>query len=101
MRMIVDFKMPIEPFNSMVRDGTAGRKIREVLEEIGPESVYFTARAGKRGGIMVVDLEDPSKLPAVSEPLFLVFNATVEFHPCMTPEDLAKSGLDEMGKKYK
>jgi hypothetical protein len=99
--MIVDFKMPIEPFNSMVKNGTAGQQIRKVLEEIRPESVHFTARDGKRGGIMVVDLEDASKLPSISEPLFLVFNATVEFHPCMTPEDLAKSGLDDMGKNYK
>ena len=32
--------------------------------------------------------------------LFILFNASVNFEPVMTPEDLAKSGLDELGKKY-
>jgi hypothetical protein len=49
----------------------------------------------------VLDVADASKLPAVGEPFFLYFNASVSFHPCMTPEDLAKAGLEELGKKYR
>jgi hypothetical protein len=40
----------------------------------------------------VVDLADPSQLPAVAEPWFLAMNATVEFQPAMVPEDLEKAG---------
>lgn len=101
MRMIVDFKCPLEPFNSMVRDGKAGQLIQKILGDIKPQAAYFTARDGKRGAILVVDVPDPSKIPAIAEPFFLHFNATVEFHPCMTPEDLGKAGLDELGKKYR
>lgn len=100
MRMLVDFQFPIEPFNTLVRNGTAGEKLQQALGDIKPEAVYFTAREGKRGGIMVVDLRDPSSIPAIAEPLFLYFNATVALHPFMTPDELAKAGLGELGKKY-
>lgn len=40
------------------------------------------------------------KIPAVSEPWFLAFNADVEFRIVMTPEDLRKSGLADVGKKW-
>jgi len=43
---------------------------------------------------------DPSRVPAIAEPFFLLFNASVEFHVVMTPDDLAKAGLDAIGKKW-
>jgi hypothetical protein len=100
MRILVDFRFPLEPFNSMVKNGTAGQKIEQVMGDIKPEAVYFTERDGKRGGTMIVDLPDPSKIPAIAEPLFLAFDAAVNFHPVMTPDDLAKAGLEELGKSY-
>lgn len=100
MRMIVDFNFPLEPFNTLVRNGTVGKKIQQILEDIKPEAVYFSERNGMRGGIAIVDVADPSRIPAIAEPFFLTFNASVEFHIAMGPEDLAKSGLEELGKKY-
>ena len=100
MRMLIDFNFPLEPFNTLVRNGTAGQKIQEILEEIKPEAVYFSERGGKRGGIMIVDVTDPSKVSAIAEPFFLTFNASVEFHIVMGPEELGRTGLDELGKKY-
>jgi hypothetical protein len=101
MRMLVEFQMPVEPFNARVKDGTAGQILQSILADLKPEAVYFTARGGMRGGTIIVDLADASKIPAVAEPLFLHFNASVSFHPCMTPEDLGKAGLDQLGKKYR
>ena len=49
---------------------------------------------------MIVDVADPSKVPAIAEPLFLTFNASVEFCVAMSPEELGRAGLDELGKKY-
>ena len=100
MRMLVDFRFPLEPFNTMVKNGTAGQKVQQVLDDIRPEAVYFTERDGKRGGTLVVDVPNPSKIPSIAEPLFLAFDATVSFHPAMTPEDLAHAGLDELGSRY-
>ena len=100
MRMLVDVNFPLEPFNTLVRNGTVGQKIQQILEDIKPEAVYFSERDGKRGAILIVDVADPSKVPSIAEPLFLTFNASVEFHIVMGPEELAKAGLDELGKKY-
>jgi hypothetical protein len=100
MRMMVDVDLPIEPFNQMVKDGTAGAAVQKALAEIKPEAVYFRERHGLRGCTMIVDMTDTSQMPKIAEPFFLMFNAMVNFEPVMTPEDLAKSGLDELGKKY-
>lgn len=100
MRMLIDVKLPLEPFNTLVRNGTAGQKIQQILEDIKPEAVYFSERDGKRGAILIVDVADPSKVPAIAEPFFLTFDASVEFHIVMAPEELARAGLDELGKKY-
>ena len=47
-----------------------------------------------------MDVADPSKIPSIAEPFFLTFNASVEFHVVMSPEDLGRAGLEELGKKY-
>ena len=41
-------------------------------------------------------------MPAVAEPWFLGFNASVEFHPAMVPEDLEKAGpaIEQAVKNY-
>ena len=100
MRMILQVKIPHYEFNAAVRDGTVGKKISRILEEAKPESVYFTEYNGQRGAIMTVDVGDPSQVPAYAEPWFLLFNADVEFHIAMTPDELGRSGLDELGKKW-
>ncbi len=101
MRMLVDVQMPLEPFNTLVKNGTAGQILQKVLKDLNPEAAYFTARDGKRGGTIVLDIADATHIPAVAEPFFLHFNASVSILPCMTPADLAKAGLEELGKKYK
>ena len=100
MRILLHVKLPPEPFNTAVKDGTAGKKMRRILDELKPEAVYFGEFQGCRGGIMIINLDDPSKVPTFAEPWFLTFNADCEFHVVMTPEDLAKAGLDELGKKW-
>jgi len=100
MRMLLEVELPVEPFNSMVRDGTVGQKIQGILGEIKPEAAYFTERDGHRGAILVVDVADPSQVPQLAEPFFLVFNALAKFRICMTPEDLGRAGLEAIGHKY-
>jgi hypothetical protein len=100
MRMLVDIQLPVEPFNILVKEGTAAKIMQDILRDLKPEAVYFTSRDGKRGATIVVDVADASKIPSIAEPFFLHFNASVSLHPCMTPEDLAKAGLEELGKKY-
>ena len=100
MRMLLSAKVPHETFNAAVRDGSAGEKLKRILDATKPEVTYFTEQNGQRGAIMIVNLADPSQIPAFAEPWFLTFNADVEFSVVMTPEDLARAGLDALGKKW-
>ena len=100
MRMLLNINIPHEPFNTFVRDGTAGQKLERILDEIKPEAIYFTEKDGGRGAVMIVEMSDPSMVPALAEPWFLTFNAQVEFRVVMSPADLQKAGLDEIGKRW-
>jgi hypothetical protein len=100
MRMVMKVWMPVEPFNTLVRNGTAGAKMQQVLEDIKPEAAYFTAQDGHRGGIIIVNINDTSEIPRYAEPFFLNFNAEVQFHPAMTPEDLGRADLAAIGKMW-
>ena len=100
MRMLMTARMPHEPFNKFVREGTVGAKVQKILAEAKAEAVYFTEMDGHRGCIMIVEVADPTRVPVLAEPWFLTFNADVSFHIVMSPEDLAKSGIDGIGKKW-
>ena len=100
MRMLVHVKLPHEPFNAALRNGSVGKTMERILSETKPEAVYFTEYDGRRGAIMIVDIADPSKIPAIAEPWFLSFNADVSAHIVMSPEDLGRAGLDALAKKW-
>ncbi len=100
MRMLIDLDFPIEPFNTYVRDGSVGERIAKILDDLKPEAIYFTEQDGKRGGVMIMDVASPSDVPRIAEPLFLTYNAEVRFHVCMTADDLAKAGLEDLGEKW-
>ena len=78
MRMLIDVNFPLEPFNTLVRNGTVGQKIQQILADLKPKATYFSERNGKRGGIFIVDITEPSQVPAIAEPFFLTFDASVE-----------------------
>jgi hypothetical protein len=100
MRMTMQVQCPIEPFNSLVRNGTAGPTMKKILDDIRPEAAYFGERDGKRSAILIVDVSTPSDVPRLAEPWFLNFNAEVEFRVCMLPQELAQSNLEALGKKW-
>ena len=100
MRVLLNISIPHDEFNAAVRDGSVGKKLKKILDKAKPEAVYFTEQHGKRGAVMVVEMEDASKIPSLAEPWFLTFNADVHFQIAMTPEDLEKADLDKVGKKW-
>ena len=94
MRFLLKVSIPIEAGNNAVKDGTIGETIGKILSSLKPEAAYFTEEEGKRTGFLVVKLESAHQIPSIAEPWFLAFNAGVEFHPVMLPEDLQKAGPD-------
>jgi len=100
MRILLTAKLPHPPFNAAVKDGTVGSKLNRILEATKPEAVYFTEQEGRRSAVLIVNLPDASKMPALAEPWFLTFSADVEMRIVMTPDDLKRAGLDELGKQW-
>jgi hypothetical protein len=100
MRIMMIVSLPVETFNAAVKDGSTHAKMKKILDQVKPEAAYFTAFNGKRTAVLIVDLADASKIPSLSEPWFLTFNATVDMYPVMLPQDLAAAGLDGLGKAW-
>jgi hypothetical protein len=94
MKFIVEVSFPTEPFNTYVRQGTAGQKLGEILGTIKPEVVYFTDNGVGRGAMMVVEIESARQVPHITEPLMLGFDASVHYRAALPPEELMAAGLE-------
>ncbi len=90
MRFLLKVGMDTAVANRLAREGQLGTRLQSILQELKPEAAYFAADNGKRTAFLIVDMQDASQMPAIAEPFFLGFNATIEAIPVMTPEDLAK-----------
>jgi hypothetical protein len=88
--------------NNALRDPEFGKKMNGLLAEIKAEAAYFTTIDGKRGGYILVNLNEASEMPKIAEPFFLWLDADIQFIPVMTPEDLQKAGpaIGEAVKKW-
>ena len=103
MRILFTFTINPEKGDQLIKEGRIGETMGSILEELQPEAAYFTDVEGTRGGFLVVDMEDASQMPAMTEPLLLGVGATVHMQPVMTPEDLrgaAGEALDQMAQRY-
>ncbi len=102
MRFMLTVRIPPEKGNALAKDGTLGRIMQSILEELRPEAAYFTTMEGARGGFIVVDMDDVSQIPALAEPLFLGLGATVQIQPVMTAEDLGKAApaMEQAAQRY-
>ena len=94
MKFIVEADFPHEPFNTYVREGVAGEKIGATLGAIKPEVAYFTDNGVGRGALLIVDLDDASQVPHVTEPLMLTFDASVHYRIAIAPDELESAGLE-------
>ena len=100
MRCLLKVLIPVDAGNAAISDGSLPKTIESILADLKPEAAYFGERDGKRGGILIVDVGKPSDVPRIAEPWFLNFNADVKFRVVMTPQDLAESNLEALGKKW-
>lgn len=91
MRMMMKVTMPVESGNEAARKGALGTTVQKILAEMKPEAAYFAEDGGQRTGYIFFDMTDSSQLPAVAEPWFLAFNASLTVRPAMTPQDLANA----------
>ena len=103
MRILITFSINPEKGDQLIKEGRIGETMASILDELQPEAAYFTDVEGTRGGFLVLNMEDASQIPAITEPLFLQVGATVHMQPVMTAEDLrgpAGEALQQMTQKY-
>ena len=102
MRFLVKVNIPVEAGNAAAKAGKLGTTIQAILADLKPEAAYFTDDNGKRTGFLFLEMQDAAQIPGIAEPWFLAFNASVEIHPVMVPDDLARAGgaIEKVVKKY-
>jgi hypothetical protein len=95
MRMMMKMQIDTEAGSRAIADGSLPQLMQETLGRLQPEAAYFGPENGIRTAFIVFDLQDPSELPAISEPLFSTLKANIQMFPVMDREDLQK-GLGEI-----
>lgn len=102
MRFLMVVTLPVEQTNKAMVEGSFVKTVTSILEEQKPEAAYFTEMNGQRTAMVYVDLKDVSEIVKFAEPWWHAFGGSLEWHPAMTPEDLAKGGpfLEAAVKKY-
>lgn len=98
MRVMLKFTLPVEKGNQAFNDGSLGKTMESVMNKLKPEAAYFGTSDGRRGGMLFLDLAEPSQIVEAVEPLFLNLNAAVDIVPVMNGDDLRK-GLAKASQK--
>jgi hypothetical protein len=91
MRIMLQFTIPVEKGNEAVADGSISQAIKELINQVKPESAYFSLKDGKRYGLVVFEETDAARLTAINEPLFAKLNAEIDIRPVLVLEDLLKN----------
>ena len=102
MKFLLKVNMQIDAGNAAAKTGKLGATIQSILADLKSEAVYFTADSGQRTAFIFLEMQDASQIPAIAEPWFLAFNASIEIHPVMVPADLMKAvpAIKQAVKKY-
>ena len=95
MRMMMKAVVDTAAGNAVVADGSIGKVIGGLVEQVHPEAAYFAGEDAQRACFIVFDMNDAADLPAICEPLFQAANARVTVTPCMNLEDM-QQGLSRL-----
>jgi len=83
-----------EKSGRVLQEGRMQEVLGSVLERLQPETAYFYGEQGRRNMFFVFDMQDPSELPSITEPLFNEAEADVHITPVMNQDDLQR-GLQQ------
>ncbi len=91
MRTMLRWTVPVEKGNETIKDGSLGQTLKALAQQLNPEAAYFWPEDGKRAGLMVFNMADPSEIPQIAEQLFMNLDAAVAFTPVMNTDDLQRA----------
>ncbi|MGH3327891.1 MAG: hypothetical protein ACRDPT_08890 [Streptomycetales bacterium] len=89
--------MDTQRANEAIKNGTMPKVLEAVIERLNPEAMYFTPTGGERSAFIVFDMQEPSQMPTIVEPLFQEFGAKVTLQPVMNLDDL-QTGLARLAQ---
>jgi hypothetical protein len=95
MRVLLKAHFDTEKANELVSSGKMSELIQGIVEKVHPEAAYFLPDEGDRTAFLVFDMEDPSQMPVITEPLFREADAKVSYSPVMNLDDVQK-GLSQL-----
>jgi hypothetical protein len=95
MRMVLKVAFDTEAGSRAAEDGTPREVQQQLFGALKPEAAYF-APLGRRTSFIVFDLEDPSQIPSICEPMFRKLGAQIELFPVMNLDEL-QEGLTRVG----
>jgi hypothetical protein len=98
MRMMLKAKMDTATATKAIQEGRMPKVMQSMMDMLKPEAAYFGPDGGHRTAFIIFQMDDPSQLPAISEPLFSEFGAHVEVFPVMDRDDLER-GLSALGNR--
>lgn len=90
MRTLLKVIIPVEPGNASIADGRLPAIMEQVFADIRPEATYFVSDHGRRCALVVFDMADSARIPAIAEPFLQGLNASVEFMPVMNIDELRR-----------
>lgn len=88
--MLLKVHLDTEASNKAYKKGSLAKTMESALENLHPEAAYFTTDEGERTAFIVFDMQDPSQMPKLSEPLFEEFDAKISYTPVMNVDDMRK-----------
>ena len=66
MRSLLKAEFCTNTANAAVRDGSLGKTIRSILDDLKPEAASFLASNGKRTAYIFLDMQDASQIPSLT-----------------------------------
>ena len=98
MSMLLKATLDNQKASEAIQDGTLRQAIEGLMEQLQPEAAYFYPEDGRRTALFVFDMQHPSQLPPLTEPLYQAAGADVHVAPVMDINDL-RSGLQEVSTR--
>ena len=90
MRMLLRAVLDTEAANQASIDGSILESTTRMVEALKAEAAYFVIEDGHRSSLIVFDMDDPSQIPAICEPIFRGAKGRITLSPCMNLNDLTK-----------
>ncbi|MET9430105.1 MULTISPECIES: hypothetical protein [unclassified Streptomyces] len=94
MRTMLMCQMDTEKGSAAIKANRLDEVLGPLMQRLQPEAAYFGALDGMRTAFLVFDLEEPSQLPVICEPLFMEFNAKITVFPVMNADDV-RTGVQQ------